>query len=140
MTTTYYYIQQQLTSARVASAANLAGVYLNGPLNNGVDATLSASSVGALVVDGITLNQGDRVLLDQQTNLNENGVYVVLFAGGPSAIWVLQRSPDQQSLEQLKAGQFLSVNAGSTLAGSIWVLVEPLPALLGINALSFVKS
>lgn len=142
MTTTQsqYNVFQQLTSARVASAANLAGVYLNGSVNNGVGATLTASAPAALTVDGIALNNGDRVLLDQQTAANQNGVYVVLSAGSGASLWMLQRSADQQSMEQLKLGQFLTINAGSTLAGSLWVLVEPLPGHLGVDALTFAKS
>lgn len=135
-----YNVFQQLTSARAASAANLAGNYINGQLNNGVGATLTAASPAALTVDGVSLNVNDRVLLDQQTNANENGIYIVLSAGSASSVWQLQRSADLQSQEQLKLGQFLTINAGSTLAGSMWVLVEPLPSVLGVNALTFTKS
>jgi len=49
----------------------------------------------------------------------------------------LQRAADQQSIEQLKAGQYVSVAAGSVNAGNFYSLVEPLPAKLGINALVF---
>jgi len=132
-----YNIYQQLTSARVVSVSNLAGSYLNGPLNNGVGATLVSSGVGALVIDGVSLVANDRVLLSAQTNANENGIYIVNNAGGVAANWVLVRSSDFQNIEQMKLGQFLSVNAGSASAGSMWVLVEPLPAQLGIDSLLF---
>lgn len=132
-----YNVFQQLTSARVVSASNLSGSYLNGVLNNGVGATLTANSAAALVIDGVTLEDNDRVLLAAQTNANENGVYVVDSAGSVSEIWVLIRSSDQQNIEQMKAGQFLSINAGTANAGSMYVMVEPLPAQLGIDDLNF---
>lgn len=132
--TSQYNVFQQLTSARVVDVANLAAVYLNGPLNNGVGATLTPAAPAALVIDGVTLALNDRVLLTAQTNANENGIYIVT-----STNWVLTRSADFQNIEQLKAGQFLSINAG-TAAGNIWVLVEPLPAHFGTDALTFVQS
>jgi hypothetical protein len=127
-----YNLFQQLTSARVVSTSNVAATYLNGPLNNGVGATLTPATPAALVIDGVTLELNDRVLLVGQTNANENGIYVVTDAG-----WVLTRAADFQNIEQMKAGQFLSVNAGTTDAGAMYVLVEPLPAHLGIDDLSF---
>lgn len=127
-----YNLFQQLTSARVVSTGNLSATYLNGPLNNGVGATLTPAAPAALVIDGVTLVLNDRVLLVGQTNANENGIYVVT-----DETWVLTRSADFQSIEQMKAGQFLSVNAGTTNAGAMYVLVEPLPAHLGIDDLNF---
>lgn len=142
MTTTLsqYNVPQQLTSVRFSATANLAGVYVNGPLNNGVGATLMAAAPGALAVDGGAPVPGDRVLLSAQTNPNENGIYVVNNSGSGASVWQLQRSADQQSLEQFLAGQFFSTNAGSTLAASMYVLVEPLPSHLGIDALTYTKS
>lgn len=127
-----YNLFQQLTSARVVSTSNVAASYLNGPLNNGVGATLTPASPAALVIDGVTLVLNDRVLLVGQTNTNENGIYVVT-----STNWVLTRSADFQNIEQMKAGQFLSINAGTSDAGAMYVLIEPLPAHLGIDAISF---
>lgn len=134
---TQYNVYQQLTSARVVDTLNLPGLYINGPLNNGVGATLTALSVGVLTIDGVVVNVNDRVLLVNQTNENENGIYVATNAGGVSGLWVLTRSSDQQCIEQLKAGQFLSVNAGDFTDGSMYVLVEPLPAAMGIDPLLF---
>lgn len=127
-----YNLFQQLTSARVVSTSNVSASYLNGPLNNGVGATLTPAAPAALVIDGVTLELNDRVLLVAQTNANENGIYVVT-----NENWVLTRAADFQSIEQMKAGQFLSVNAGTTNAGAMYVLVEPLPGHLGIDDLNF---
>lgn len=137
---TQYNVYQQLTSVRVVDTSNLSGSYLNGPLNNGVQATLTANSAAALVIDGVTLLQYERVLLVGQSNANENGIYIVTNPGSASALWVLTRSADQQNIEQIKAGQFIPVDAGTANAGAIYVLVEPLPAELGVDDLNFSPS
>ncbi len=133
--TSQYNVFQQLTSVRVVDVANLAGVYLNGPLNNGVGATLTPATPATLVIDGVTLELNDRVLLAAQTNANENGIYVLT-----SLNWVLTRAADFQNIEQLKTGQFIPVGAGTSNGGNIWVLVEPLPAHFGIDAITLVQS
>lgn len=134
---TQYNIFQQLTSARLVDTSNLSGTYINGPLNNGVGATLSANTVGVLTIDSVVANLNDRILLVGQSNGNENGVYIVTQAGGASAIWVLTRAADQQCIEQMKAGQFIPINAGTANAGAMYVMVEPLPAALGIDDVNF---
>jgi hypothetical protein len=137
MTTTSYNIYQQITSVRLASTINLVGSYFNGALNNGVGATLTASSVGLLLVDGILTEVGDRLLLNNQTDPTQNGIYVVQYSGSSSGLWMIERSPDFQSLEQMKVGQYFSVGAGDTLSGSLYVLVEPLPTTIGMGTFNF---
>lgn len=125
-----------LTPARLVSNANIAGTYINGALNNGVGATL-VPSASFTTIDSVTVNVNDRVLLTGQTSANQNGLYIVN-AVGSSAL--LTRAADFQNNEQLKEGQFVSVGAGTTLNGSIWVLVEPLPVQFGISNIVFVQS
>ncbi len=128
-----YNIYPGLTPVRVVSTADIAGVYFNGQLNNGVGATLTIAA-SSLTVDSVVLAVGDRVLLQTQTNTNEQGIYIVLSIG---ATVILQRAADQQSIEQIRAGQFVSVAAGSVNAGNFYSIVEPLPAHFGVDALVF---
>jgi len=128
-----YNIYAGLTPVRVVSTSNISGTYNNGPANNGVGATLTIAA-SSLTIDSVVCNVGDRVLLQTQTNTNEQGIYVVNSIGSTV---VLQRSADQQSLEQMRAGQYVSVGAGSVNAGNFYSIVEPLPAILGVNALVF---
>lgn len=126
-----YNVYDGLTAVRLVSVANIAGTYSNGPSNNGVGATLTIAA-SSLTIDSVVCVVGDRVLLQTQTNTFEQGIYVVLSIGSTV---VLQRSADQQSIEQMKAGQYVSVGAGSLRAGNIYTIVEPLPAALGVNGL-----
>lgn len=139
MTTTSYNIYQQITSVRLATTANLTANYFNGSLNNGIGATLTSLSVGSLSIDGVLVEVGDRLLIKDQTSSNQNGLYVVQSAGSFAGLWMIERAPDFQSVEQLKVGQYFSVGAGNTLAGSIYVLVEPLPSTIGMGTFEFVN-
>jgi hypothetical protein len=139
MTTTSYNIYQQITSVRLASTINITGDYFNGALNNGVGATLTALTEGALSLDGVLVEVGDRLLLKDQTSANQNGLYVVQSPGSVMGLWMLERAPDFQSLEQLKVGQYFSVGAGNTFEGSMYVLVEPLPSTIGMGTFNFVN-
>lgn len=120
-----------LTPVRLVSVANIAGTYYNGPNNNGVGATLTIAA-SSLTIDSVVCVVGDRVLLHTQTNTYEQGVYIVKSIGSTV---VLERSADQQSREQMKAGQYVSVGAGSIRAGNFYSLVEPLPNNIGVDAI-----
>lgn len=133
MTTTFSQtvLSPWLTPVRLASIANIAGTYYNGPANDGVGATLTIAA-SSLTIDSVVCAVGDRVLLQTQTATNETGIYVVKSIGSTV---VLQRASDQQHREQFKAGQYVSVGAGSLRAGNIYSNVEPLPNVIGIDAL-----
>lgn len=131
-----YNIYPGLTPCRVASTANQAGTYFNGPTNNGVKATLTLAT-GVLTIDGVIVRIGDRVLLQGQTSTFQNGIYVCTIEGSVGVSAVLQRADDYQNIEQIKVGQYVSIGAGTAEAGSMWVTIEPLPAHLGIDALTF---
>lgn len=137
MTVTSYSIFQQLTSVRLASTENIAGTYVNGSLNNGVGATLTATTIGALLIDGVAVQVGNRVLLKLQTSTIENGIYVVRTPGSAISLWMIERSTDLQCIEQCKSGQYFSTGGGNTLIGTMYVLVEPLPSIIGIEPLVF---
>lgn len=126
----------QLAPVRVVATTNQAGTYFNGTINNGVGATLTYTAAGALTIDSVALVLNDRVLLQGQTSAVQNGVYVVTNAGASGVSAILQRSGDMQCNEQIKAGQFVPVMAGSVEGGSIWVIVESVPAILGLNNLT----
>jgi hypothetical protein len=122
-----------LTAVRLVSTSNIAGTYSNGPANNGVGATLTISA-SSLTIDSVVVNVGDRVLLQTQTNTNEQGIYIVETIGSTV---VLMRAEDMQDLEAFRSGFYCSVGAGSLHSGSFYTVIEPLPAVLGINGLLF---
>lgn len=122
-----------LTPVRLVSVANIAGTYYNGPNNNGVGATLTIAA-SSLTIDSVLCAVGDRVLLQTQTTTYQQGIYIVKSI---DTSVVLERAEDQQSLEQLKAGEYVAVGAGSVRAGNFYTLVEPLPSAIGVDAIVF---
>ena len=60
----------------------------------GIGATLTATSNGRLVIDGENASTGQRVLIKNQVDQKQNGVYVVTAQGSVSATWVLTRATD----------------------------------------------
>lgn len=117
------------TPVRVESPnteGNLAATYDNGTA--GVGATLTNSSTqAALVIDGVTLDVADRVLIYNQTNSYENGIYTVTDTGSVSTNWVLTRATDADSYavsdpDGLGEGDAFFVKEGDTGAGELYVM------------------
>jgi hypothetical protein len=109
---------------RVESPINLNATYNNGTA--GVGATLTnAGTQVALVIDGITMVVADRVLVYEQTNQTQNGVYVVTSIGSGSTNWVLTRSDDADTYgfagpDTLSEGSTFFVKEGVTGAGETY--------------------
>lgn len=129
-------LYNDITPVRVVALSNVSGTYSNGPSNNGVGATLTVAA-SSLTIDSVVVAVGDRVLLQNQTASYESGIYIVSSIGSTV---VLTRSFDQQSIGQLKAGQFALVGAGTVNAGSAFALIEPLPQAIGVDAFVWVSS
>ena len=120
----------QLASVRVVAEANQSVTYYNGPTNNGVGATVTYAT-GTLTIDSVTVNLNDYVLLAGQTAAYENGIYQCIVVGATGIAAVLQRRGDFQCIEQIQTGAFATVKGGTAFGGSIWTVVEPLPAAIG---------
>lgn len=82
-------------------------------------------------VDGVSLSTGDRILLKDQTDPIENGVYIVQAAGAPV------RAADLTTSDQFALGTRVSVQAGTANAGNTYY-TSTLPATVGTNAWSWV--
>ena len=129
--------------ANITSASSLSQ---STRINSGIGATLvNAAANAVLVIDGITMTGGERVLVYTQTNGYENGVYVVDDAGNASAAWQMTRSADTdvygpKSTLELDAGDYFFVQAGSTGAGESYVVTAPLGAfIIGYDNVTFTQ-
>jgi hypothetical protein len=109
---------------RVEAPINLNATYNNG--TSGVGATLTnAGTQIALVIDGVTVSVADRVLVYEQTNQTQNGIYVVSDVGSGATNWVLTRSSDADtyvinSANGLSEGSSVFVQQGATGAGETY--------------------
>ena len=113
-------IEFNLPYVHAATTAPTAGVYLAGTTGadggTGVGATLTAPSNARLIVDGHTLNTGERVLYWQNTDAKTNGVYYVTDQGSASTKWVLTRAnfADNQVAGEIAFGKYVFVQTGTT--------------------------
>jgi hypothetical protein len=112
-----------------ATAAALpAYTYDNG--TSGVGATLTANANGALTIDGTAVNNGDRVLVKDETSTNApyNGIYVVTDKGSAGTPYILTRADDADTSAKLHGASLFVLN-GSANADTQWVLVSPTGAI-----------
>ncbi len=131
-------------SVRLATTTTLpAYTYNNG--TSGVGATLTANANGALSIDGVAVVATNRVLIKNEIGAAEayNGIYTVTQVGNGSTPYILTRATDFDSagsgVDQIDAGDFFLVTAGSTQANTSWVQQTPLPIVVGTTALVFTQ-
>jgi hypothetical protein len=90
-----------------------AGVDFHQAVRVAADGPINISSPPA-VIDGITMVNGDRILLFEQTNPIENGIYVF----GPTLV----RSTDNNATGELVIGSSVFVTRGIVNGGEQWVV------------------
>ena len=98
-------------SCKAATTADLVATYNNGTL--GVGATLTADFNGAISVDDIALSVNDRLLVKDQTDATENGIYKVDQVGTGSTPFVLTRATPEDQPSELSGGSFVFVEEGT---------------------------
>jgi hypothetical protein len=101
---------------------------------------LTATTNGAFpVIDGITLNVNDRILVKNETagNAPYNGIYTLTNAGGVSTAWTLTRSTDTNTSSEVTSGLFTFVSEGTTQGGTSWILTTIDPITLNTTSLTF---
>ena len=122
---------------------NLNATYNNGTA--GVGATLTnAGTLVAFTPDGTVASVNDRILVYNQTNQAENGVYVVTTVGSGSVAWVLTRASDAdtyalKSPTGLGNGDAFFITSGSTGAGETYVCNTVGVITFGTTAITFAQ-
>ena len=125
-------------SVRVATTANLDSTYNNG--TSGVGATITADANGAISIDGISPTTNDRILVKNQTDTTENGIYKVTTVGDGSNPFVLTRAIDNDSSADMTGGVFCFVEEGTVSADAGYVLSNVTgSATIGTTALGFTQ-
>jgi len=127
-------------ACRLATTAALpANTYNNGAF--GVGATLTANANGALSVDSTLTVAGDRILVKNEAAPANNGVYTVTQVGTAGTPYILTRATDFNTpgtgVNQIDAGDFFLITAGTANANTSWVQQTPLPITVGITSIVF---
>ena len=84
------------------------------------------------LIDGVTLTEGMRLLVNGQTTQSQNGIYVVQASGGPL------RAADFDTAVEVDSGDFIFVSSGTSYANTGWVQTLK-PATIGTDAISFTQ-
>jgi hypothetical protein len=132
-----------------STTGNLTAIYNQpGGAGVGVGATLTNNGTkAAFAPDGPTASISDRILIYNQTNAFENGIYEVVTVGTPDpggTNWVLRRTTDADTYgtkdpNALGQGDAFFVSAGDTGAGETYVLNTVGVITFGVTAITFVQ-
>jgi hypothetical protein len=96
-----------------------------------VVSTTNITLNGFITVDGVTLVNQDRILVNGQTTATENGIYLVT-----TGAW--SRTSDANANAEFTPGQVLFVTEGTTNGNSLWYLTTD-NVTLGSTNISYTK-
>ncbi len=89
---------------------------------------------GLQTIDGVALNEDDRVLVKSQTDATQNGIYTASVGS-----WVRSVDADGTPASEVTSGLFTFIEEGTILADTGWVLTTNDPIILGVSQLQFSK-
>ena len=117
------YVDQAVAGLRtriIAEAATTANISLTTDLQNGD------------TLDGVTLVTGDRVLVKDQTDATQNGLYIVVASGAAS------RDPEHDTIAEL-SGQMIVVNQGTSNDNKIFLCTTDSDATIGVSNITYTQ-
>jgi uncharacterized cupin superfamily protein len=95
--------------------------------------TANISLYGLQTIDGVSLAQDDRVLVKDQTDASENGIYCV-----DTGQW--RRSKDFVRTTDVVEGTQVLVTDGSTYPTSLWCVASQNPIDVGTDSITFAQT
>jgi hypothetical protein len=90
---------------------------------------LAATGAGS-VIDGTALALNDLILLKDQTNAVQNGIYIVNATN-------LTRDPNSNTAQKLPSGTIVVIDQGTANADTMWMLTTPAGYVMGTNTITF---
>jgi hypothetical protein len=100
------------SSCTVATTVSAAGSYVTTPSNGRFTDNPS-------VIDGITLVNGDRILVKDQPDATQNGIYT---AGSTTTIWTRATDHDGTPTSEVSVGNFTFIESGTVNSDAGYVL------------------
>jgi hypothetical protein len=105
------------------------GLHVHASTVAATTANVDLATGGLLTIDGVGLNEDERVLVKNQSNATQNGIYLAK----PGA-WV--RADDYNSAAEIQGGDFTFVTGGNTYANTGWVQTNVVTTL-GTSTINF---
>jgi hypothetical protein len=100
------------------------GLHIHESAETATTANIADLSDPSAAIDGVTLTDGMRVLVKNQSTTSQNGIYVY-----DLATTALVRASDFNSAEEIQGGDFVFVTGGSTYNNTGWVQTEKVTTL-----------
>lgn len=94
--------------------------------------TANITLAGLQTIDGVALATGNRVLVKNQSNDAQNGIYIA-----QTGAWNRASDFDGNPNNEVSSGDFVFVTQGATQAGQGWVLITTGTITIGTTALTF---
>ena len=117
------YVDQAVAGLRtriIAECASTANVVISSALEAGD------------VIDGVTLVEGDRVLLKDQSTASQNGLYLAVASGAGAA----SRDPEHDTIAELSGGMVIT-NQGTANDNKIFLCTTDTDATLGSTSITY---
>lgn len=105
---------------------------------NATAMTLTANSVGTLIVDGVVVALNDRVLVKNEATPATNGIYVATQLGASMEPYILTRSPDMDTGSQVP-GAYAFVENGTQNSDAGWIVAGTGPYVIGTSAITWTE-
>lgn len=120
----------------MVSTDRLAGVTASQAIKVPVKAATTANITLAAeqTIDGVSIVEGDRVLVKDQSTATQNGIYIA-----STGSW--SRAPDFDGARDVVTGTLVSVNSGGTTnGGTIWEVTTTGTITIDTSSLAFTRS
>jgi hypothetical protein len=146
------FVQNALTSldakppvSYCSTSALPANTYANG--SSGIGATLTGTSNGPLIIDGVTTllaQAGSRVLITAESAGSHNGWYTLTQVGVVAVSpYILTRSIESDQASEIESGYLTAVQApsgalpGTSNNGKVFISIAPTPFVVGTDTVTF---
>jgi hypothetical protein len=122
------------TKAYVDSVAT--GLNIKDPAVAATTANVTLAGGAPSILDGVTLNTNDRVLVKNQTDPTQNGIYYVQTLGtGANGTWV--RTSDADTGAKLTTGSYIFITGGTAGSSTAWTMTTPGAITIGVSNINW---
>lgn len=124
------------STAGIALSAGTATTLPQSPsYSNGV---LTGSGSTTFLVDGVFYTStSTTILVKDQSNAIQNGIYTLSKAGSATTYWQLTRDTRFDEDAEIKRNELFSISSGTTNAGTKWFINSNEPMVVGTDSITF---
>lgn len=125
-------VQAAIDEVKVIADSSSAGLIQKDPARVASTADIDLSTGGLLTIDTVTVSAGDRVLVKDQTDPTENGIYDAAVGS-----WTRSSDFDGTPSNEVQGGNLVYVNEGSVNIATSFRLQGNGELTVGVDALNF---